>query len=387
MRLRQLFEAHHKATAAFCFGRFNPAHKGHAKVWEAVAHAGQHWYIGTNPTTIGPNDPLAFDVKRAWMTAIDPKVKGHIVGEKSVVTLASKIYETVGDNATVAYVTDAQDWAWSGKVLHDYNGKEGPHGYYNFAKIVHVESPRVTSATDLRNAARAGDERTFYRLAGVDPSLRVNGKTYFETVAEALGHHPEKVKRAKKEKAVAENPDTIQEMDGDGAGRDGSNRKSHSTYGSRDIAKKNEDINSIKYANRIIREMRAQEFVTESHANAGSGFETELNKDHDNVMKGASRSRDVGGYDRVYHLNRLMMAMAMHDGKGPHPVNSAHSTWFEKYNTMHPMTQEEDNMIRGAMKTVPTDGKHVSKFAPSKEAKGGNVASPVAKPKKNKYGI
>jgi hypothetical protein len=82
-----------------------------------------------------------------------------------------------------------------------------------------------------------------------------------------------------------------------------------------------------------------------------------------------------------------MMAMAMHDGKGPHPVDSAKDTWFEKYNTMHPMTQEEDNMIRGAMKTVPTDGKHVSKFAHSKEAEGGNVSSPVAKPKRNKYGV
>ena len=144
---------------------------------------------------------------------------------------------------------------------------------------------------------------------------------------------------------------------------------------------------SVKYANKVIRKMRAQEFVIESHANAGSGFETKLNKDHDNVMKGASRSRDVGGYDRVYHMNRMMMAMAMHDGKGPHPVNSAHSTWFEKYNTMHPMTQEEDNMIRGAMKTVPTDGKHVSKFSHSKEAEGGNKVSPVAKPKRNKYGV
>jgi hypothetical protein len=83
----------------------------------------------------------------------------------------------------------------------------------------------------------------------------------------------------------------------------------------------------------------------------------------------------------------MMMAMAMHDGKGTHPVDSAKDTWFEKYNTMHPMTQEEDNMIRGAMKTVPTDGKHVSKFAHSKEAEGGNKTSPVAQPKKNKYGI
>jgi hypothetical protein len=162
----------HKTTAAFCFGRFNPAHRGHAKVWEAVANAGQHWYIGTNPTTIGPDDPLPFNIKTAWMTAIDPGIKGHILGEKSVVTLASEIYKQVGEDALVSYVTDAKDWEWSGKLLHSYNGKPGPHGYYNFkTPIRHVESPRVTSASDLRAAARAGNEKLFYQLSGTDPSL------------------------------------------------------------------------------------------------------------------------------------------------------------------------------------------------------------------------
>ena len=145
------------------------------------------------------------------------------------------------------------------------------------------------------------------------------------------------------------------------------------------------DESLIKYANRMIRQMRAQEFITET--NNGAGYTTELHTDHDAVAKGVSRSRDVGGYDRVYHMNRLMMAMAMADGKSTGPVKSAKDTWFEKYNTMHPMTKEEDNMIKAAMATVPTDGKHVSDFAKSEEAKGGNTLSTVAKPKKNKYGI
>ena len=51
MKLRQLFEAHHKADAAFCFGRFNPPHQGHMEVWNAVKHAGNHWFIGTNPVS------------------------------------------------------------------------------------------------------------------------------------------------------------------------------------------------------------------------------------------------------------------------------------------------------------------------------------------------
>jgi hypothetical protein len=164
-------------------------------------------------------------------------------------------------------------------------------------------------------------------------------------------------------------------------------RMSDPTFGKSPKKAKPVKENLVKYANKVIREMRAKEFVAEGHPNAGTGHTSELKSAQDNAMRGVSRSRDEGGIDRFYHMNRLMMAMAMHDGRGPHPVDSAKDTWFEKYNTMHPMTKEEDNMIRGAMKTIPTNGKHVSKFAPSKEAEGGNVASPVAKKKPNKYGI
>jgi len=201
MKLRELFEsAHHTATVSFCFGRFNPPHQGHAQVWDAVKHAGQHWYIGTNPGTIGPNDPLPFDLKTAWMAAIDPSIQGHILGETSIVTLAARIYSDIGDGATIAYVTDATDWAWAGKLLHQYNGKESAHGYFNFAKIIHVPSPRVSSATALRTAARAGDMKAFYQAAGTNPDLVVNGQHYYDTVVAAVGQHPEKVKKVKKEK-------------------------------------------------------------------------------------------------------------------------------------------------------------------------------------------
>jgi len=341
MRLRQLFEAHHKATAAFCFGRFNPAHQGHAKVWKAVADAGQHWYIGTNPTTIGPNDPLPFDIKRAWMTAIDPKIKGHVVGEKSVVTLASKIYETVGDNATVAYVTDAQDWAWSGKVLHDYNGKEGPHGYYNFTKIVHVESPRVTSATDLRNAARAGDEQTFYQLAGVDPSLKVNGKTYYEAVAEALGHHPEKVKRAKKEK----------------------------------------EVSLIKETNQKIRERKRA--VAEGAKSHGTfiGLDAELN----DTLPGVWVQRQLRNTDPyMQYRYGLALAAARADAAG-HVNFEQESAWSENL-VIVGYTPEDAEVVKMADKLMGVKATRLADRA-SREVSDVSTQSVVAKPKRNRYGI
>jgi hypothetical protein len=207
MLLRNLFEdIGPVADAAFAFGRFNPAHQGHIEVYKAVQSAGRKWYIGTNPSTQGPNDPLSFEQKSAWMQAIYPAIQGHLLPQQSVVTLASKLYELLPEGSTIAYVTDSKDWEWAGKLLNDYNGKEGPHGYYKFKAIKHVESPRVSSATALRTAARAGDEAAFYAASGTDPKLTVGGKTYFETVVDAVGAHPEKVKKVakKKEPAVAE---------------------------------------------------------------------------------------------------------------------------------------------------------------------------------------
>jgi hypothetical protein len=213
MLLNQLFESV-KANAAFAFGRFNPPHQGHVAVWNTVAKSGSEWFIGTNPGTSGAKDPLPYDVKTAWMTAIDPTVKGHIMPETSVLTLATTIYKELGERQglTIAYVTDDQDWAWSGKLLNDYNGKEATHGYYNFAKIVHVPSPRVSSATALRDAARAGDMKAFYAAAGIDQDLKVGGKHYYDTVVDYLAQHPEKVKRVKK---IAE-PVTQEEAGGVG---------------------------------------------------------------------------------------------------------------------------------------------------------------------------
>jgi hypothetical protein len=208
MKINQVLVESAAATVAFAFGRFNPAHQGHIEVWRTVEQAGANWFIGTNATTIGPNDPLTFQQKSAWMTEIYPPISGHIVSEQSVLTLAAYIFKKTRKNerATVAYITDAADWAWSGKLLNQYNGVEGAHGYYKFAQIVHVPSPRVSSATALRDAARADDRVAFYHASGTDPKSKVAGLTYFDTVKQAVEKYPLPVKRVKKvkEQGVAE---------------------------------------------------------------------------------------------------------------------------------------------------------------------------------------
>ena len=85
------------------------------------------------------------------------------------------------------------------------------------------------------------------------------------------------------------------------------------------------------------------------------------------ASKGVWKMRDNGGYDRTYHLNRVMMAAAMHDGKTDKPVEMDSASWVAKYNTAHPYTKEENNMIKGALATMDSDSEELVSDRRSKE--------------------
>ena len=115
--------------------------------------------------------------------------------------------------------------------------------------------------------------------------------------------------------------------------------------------------------------MRANEFVTEG--------KTKLHKDHHGPMPGIYNFRD-DGVDRIYNLNRVMMAAAMADGKSTKPIKDAHSSsWNDKYNTAQPYTKEEHNMLKSAFATVPTNKHHMVSDHRSTEPAGTHKHSPV----------
>jgi len=116
--------------------------------------------------------------------------------------------------------------------------------------------------------------------------------------------------------------------------------------------------------------MRATEFVVEG--------EGKLSKRAENASQGTHKMRDVGGYDRVYHMNRMMMAMACADGKDKKPLKMDASSWVEKYNTAHPYTEQEHNMLHQAMATIPTEHHEVVPFSRSQEPDDTHKISPVA---------
>lgn len=105
--------------------------------------------------------------------------------------------------------------------------------------------------------------------------------------------------------------------------------------------------------------MRAREFISEA---AGK-----MRQDHTQVSTGAYKVRDNGGYDRIYHMNRLCMAMACADGKSQDAVEMDNASFVEKYNTVHPYTEAEYNMFVSATKTVPTDKKDLVPYSKSQE--------------------
>lgn len=196
MRLRNIFEALGNEVAII-FGRFNPPHKGHRAAWE-LASKSPIWYVGTNQSTVGPKDPLPFDVKVEAMKTIWPEVEGHIVAEQSWLTLASRVYEK-NPNATLLCLTD-EDWVT--KTVMQYNGKEGPHGFYNFKRIEQKPTPRLSSATALRDAVSKGDREAFGQAAGVPADTPVAGKPFFDLVAEYLLPYQNAPKKVAKKKVA-----------------------------------------------------------------------------------------------------------------------------------------------------------------------------------------
>lgn len=115
--------------------------------------------------------------------------------------------------------------------------------------------------------------------------------------------------------------------------------------------------------------MRAKEFINEA--------EGKIHKNFAKATQGVTRLRDVGGYDRTYHLNRIWMAAAMADGKSGNAVDMDTASWAEKYNVAVPYTDAEHLMIMAAMATIPTDGQELQKRGKSEEPKDTYTTSPV----------
>jgi hypothetical protein len=143
---------------------------------------------------------------------------------------------------------------------------------------------------------------------------------------------------------------------------------------------------NIKQANQRVREMRAQEFMRKNLAEgdvpyAGKGAE-ELNHVHVQALKNAMSIPNISmnkANGSPYMQYRFGMAMANPDM--PRAGAMSGDPLITAY------TDADMQKVKDAAKSIGAGAiTHLSDGV-SNEADGGNTTSPVAKPKKNKYGV
>jgi hypothetical protein len=116
--------------------------------------------------------------------------------------------------------------------------------------------------------------------------------------------------------------------------------------------------------------MRAQEFVSEARVG-------KISKHQQQSTRGLNIfSKKIDSYDRLYDLNRLMMAVASSDGVNPIEIDS--ESWVGKHNTTHPYTREEQDMLKLAYKAAGLEYKDLNNGdMDSEEVESTNTQSPL----------
>ena len=116
--------------------------------------------------------------------------------------------------------------------------------------------------------------------------------------------------------------------------------------------------------------MRAQEFLIEKQTG-------KISKRQQQSTRGLHVfSKKIDSYDRLYDLNRLMMAVASSDGVNPIEMDS--ESWVGKHNTAHPYTEEEQDMLKLAYKATDLEYKDLNNGdMDSEELESTNKISPV----------
>lgn len=119
--------------------------------------------------------------------------------------------------------------------------------------------------------------------------------------------------------------------------------------------------------------MRAKEFITEVSK------EVKLNAKpsarHQQSTRGLHVFTDTN-YDRIYTLNRVMMAVASADGIQKPVVDK--ESWAAKRNTAHPYTEIEQDMLKHAYEVVGVPHRDLNNGnLDSKELNSTNTLSPI----------
>ena len=162
-------------TAVFTFGRFNPPTTGHEKLIDALGkqqskNAGSLMYVYPSHSQDAKKNPLPHARKVAYMKKMFRKYAKNIITSKArnVFDIAVELHNK-GHRAIVMVVGSDRVQEFD-RLLNQYNGVEGRHGYYGFDDIRVVsagerdpdaEGVEGMSASKMRAAAAQGDYDSF----------------------------------------------------------------------------------------------------------------------------------------------------------------------------------------------------------------------------------
>jgi len=158
----------------FTFGRFNPPTVGHGKLITKVAAAaiGNQYRIYASQSNDSKKNPLKYKEKIRVMRKMFPKHGRNIIEDKNAKTalhIASILHDQGFTKMTMVVGSDRiKEFQ---KLLKNYNGVKGRHGFYDFKDGIEVisagerdpdaEGVEGMSASKMRAAAIDGDFKSF----------------------------------------------------------------------------------------------------------------------------------------------------------------------------------------------------------------------------------
>ena len=127
--------------------------------------------------------------------------------------------------------------------------------------------------------------------------------------------------------------------------------------------------------------MKIYEIITEAKVK-----QAKMTKRQNQPTRGVHTFGDAERANSDYVQFRVGMALASTDGKTKPNIDA--KSWIGKRKAACPYTKEEADMLKMAYKAAGADYQDVNDGdMNSKELNTTNKVSPVAKPKRNKYGV
>ena len=191
-------------TAVFTFGRFNPPTTGHEKLIDALAreqkkNPGAPMYVFPSHSNDPKKNPLPHALKVAYMKKMFRKYAKNITvsSARNVFEVATFLHNK-GHRAVVMVVGSDRVDEFD-RLLNEYNGVQGRHGYYGFDNIEVVsagerdpdaEGVEGMSASKMRAAAVEGDYESFKQ--GLPTGFK-DGERLFRDVRKNMGLREERM--------------------------------------------------------------------------------------------------------------------------------------------------------------------------------------------------